>query len=237
MRLNKYIAAAGVCGRRKADELTINGNVKINGAVVTTPGVDIAEGDTVEVNGRAVRPAKNFVYILLNKPKGYITTASDERGRPTVMDLVSGIDARLFPVGRLDADTTGLLIMTNDGDFAQAVAHPKREVHKTYRARVEGVVSNERLAKLRRGVEVEGRVTAPAEVTLSRQSASGAVVDIRIHEGRNRQVRKMFAAVGNKTLDLQRTAIGDIRIGGLKPGHWRKLSKAEIDSLIDNNGE
>jgi 23S rRNA pseudouridine2605 synthase len=237
MRLNKYIAVAGVCGRRKADELTINGNVKINGVVVTTPGTDVAEGDTVEVNGRVVKPAKNTVYLLLNKPKGYITTVHDERGRPTVMELVSGIDARLFPVGRLDADTTGLLIMTNDGAFAQAVAHPKREVYKTYRARVEGTLSQERLAKLRHGVEVDGRVTAPAEVTLVRQSSAGAVVDIRIHEGRNRQVRKMFAAVGNKVLDLQRTAVGDIRIGGLKPGHWRKLSKAEIDRLVGNNGQ
>jgi 23S rRNA pseudouridine2605 synthase len=237
MRLNTYIAAAGVCGRRGADELTIHGNVKINGRVVKTPGVDVGEEDVVEVNGRVVKPAKHAVYLLLNKPKGYITTVSDERGRPTVMELVSGIDARLFPVGRLDADTTGLLIMTNDGDFAQAVAHPQREVGKTYRARVEGAISNERLAKLRRGVEVDGRVTAPAEVTLVRQSASGAVVDIRIHEGRNRQVRKMFAAVGNKVLDLQRMAIGDIRIGGLKPGHWRKLRKAEIDSLLDNKGQ
>jgi 23S rRNA pseudouridine2605 synthase len=178
-----------------------------------------------------VTPAKKSVYILLNKPKGYITTASDERGRPTVMELASGIEERVFPVGRLDADTTGLLIMTNDGDFAQAVSHPGHEVSKTYRARVAGVVSRERLARLRRGVEIDGRVTAPADATLVRQTKDSAVVDIRIREGRNRQVRKMFAAVGNKVLDLQRTAIGEIRLGELKPGHWRKLSKTEIDLL------
>jgi 23S rRNA pseudouridine2605 synthase len=237
MRLNRYIAGAGVCGRRKADELTMNGNVKINGNVVRTPGVDVGEKDVVEVNGHVVEPTKKSVYLLLNKPKGYITTVSDERGRATVMELTSGIEERVFPVGRLDADTTGLLIMTNDGGFAQAVSHPARGVCKTYRARVEGAVSKEKLAKLRRGVEVDGRVTAPADVTLVRQSASGAVVDIRIHEGRNRQVRKMFAALGNKVVDLQRTAIGDVRLGGLKPGHWRKLSKTEIDRLIGNNGD
>jgi 23S rRNA pseudouridine2605 synthase len=231
MRLNKYIARAGLCGRRGADELTRNGNVKINGTTVRTLGVDVGEGDVVEVNGRAISPPGKFVYILLNKPKGFITTARDDRGRPTVMAFVSGVDERLFPVGRLDADTTGLLIMTNDGDFAHAVAHPGREVGKTYRARVEGIVSDERLARLRRGVEIDGRATAPADVTLVRQSKSGAVVELRIREGRNRQVRKMFAAVGNKVIDLQRTAIGDVRLGGLKPGHWRKLSQAEIESL------
>jgi 23S rRNA pseudouridine2605 synthase len=237
MRLNKYIAAAGVCGRRAADELTVNGAVKINGNVVKTPGVDVSDKDVVEVNGRVVEPAKHSVYLLLNKPKGYITTLNDEHGRPTVMEFVSGIEERVFPVGRLDADTTGLLIMTNDGEFAQAVSHPGREVGKTYRARVEGILSKEKLARLRRGVEIDGRATAPAEVTLVRQSAGAAVVDIRLHEGRNRQVRKMFAAVGNKVIDLKRTAIGDVGLGGLKPGHWRKLSKAEIDRLIGNKGE
>jgi 23S rRNA pseudouridine2605 synthase len=235
--LNKYIARAGVCSRRKADELTLRGDVKINGKVIKTPGADIGDGDVVEVNGRAVAPVRKSVYILLNKPKGYITTVSDEFGRPTVMELTGDIEGRVFPVGRLDADTTGMLIMTNDGDFANAVAHPAGEMRKTYRARVNGAVSKERLARLRRGVNVDGRMTAPADVTLVRQSAAGAVVDIAIHEGRNRQVRKMFDAVGNKVIDLQRTAIGDIRIGGLKPGHWRKLSKSEIDSLIGNKGE
>jgi 23S rRNA pseudouridine2605 synthase len=232
MRLNKYIARAGVCSRRKADELIACGNVKVNGAVVMTLGANVDEGDTVEVNGRELAPMSKPRYILLNKPKGYITTAHDDRGRPTVMELVADVDARVFPVGRLDADTTGLLLLTNDGDFAYAVAHPAHEVWKTYRARVAGTLSDERLARLRRGVEIDGRRTAPAEATLVRQSASGAVVDLKIREGRNRQVRKMFAAVGNKVLDLQRTAIGDVKLGALKPGHWRKLTRAEIDSLI-----
>jgi 23S rRNA pseudouridine2605 synthase len=198
---------------------------------VAALGADVADGDVVEVSGRVIAPVKKSVYILLNKPKGYITTVSDERGRPTVMELVSDVEGRVFPVGRLDAETTGLLIMTSDGDFANDVAHPGHEVYKTYRARVEGVMSRERLARLSRGVEIDGRKTAPAEAKLIRQSAGSAVVEIRIREGRNRQVRKMFAAVGNKVIDLQRTAVGDIRLGGLKPGHWRKLSRAEIDSL------
>jgi 23S rRNA pseudouridine2605 synthase len=237
VRLNKYIAHAGVCSRRKADELTACGNVKINGEVVTGPGANVGDDDVVEVNGIVVAPVKKSVYILLNKPKGYITTVSDEFGRPTVMELTGDIEGRIFPVGRLDADTTGLLIMTNDGDFANAVAHPAHEMRKTYRARVAGAISKERLARLRGGVNVDGRTTAPADVALVRQSAAGAVVEISIHEGRNRQVRKMFMAIGNKVIDLQRTAIGDIRIGGLKPGHWRKLTKSEIDSLIGNKGE
>ncbi|MDR0596858.1 MAG: rRNA pseudouridine synthase [Clostridiales Family XIII bacterium] len=231
MRLNKYIARSGVCSRRDADGLTAAGNVKINGAVVTVLGRDVKDGDVVEVNGRVVEPAKKSVYIVLNKPKGYITTASDEHDRPTVMELVADVEARVFPVGRLDADTTGLLIMTNDGDFGNAVAHPGHEVYKTYRVRAEGVVSDERMARLRRGVELNGRRTAPAEATFVRQSAGSTVIDLKIREGRNRQVRKMLAAVGNKVIDLQRTAIGDIRLGGLKPGHWRKLTQAEIDSL------
>jgi len=209
----------------------VNGNVKINGTAVTTLGRDVLEDDFVEVNGQAIEPVKKGVYILLNKPKGYITTVDDERGRLTVMELVTDVEGRIFPIGRLDADTTGLLIMTNDGDFANAVAHPGHEVFKTYRVRVDGVISKQRLARLNSGVKINGKKTAPAEAELIRQSAGSAVVDIRIREGRNRQVRRMFEAVGNKVLDLQRTAIGDIRLGGLKPGHWRKLNRSEIDSL------
>jgi 23S rRNA pseudouridine2605 synthase len=237
MRLNKYIAHAGVCSRRKADERISRGDVKVNGRVVTTLGAVVSDSDAVEVDGRMIAPAAKLVYILLNKPAGYITTASDDRGRPTVMDLVDDVEGRLYPVGRLDSDTTGALIMTNDGDFAQAVAHPARKVGKTYRARVAGPLSRERLARLRGGVEVDGRRTAPAEVALVSQSSGGAVVEIRIVEGRNRQIRKMFEAVGNRVTELERTAIGDIRLGRLKQGNWRKLTKSEIDSLVGNKGE
>jgi len=232
MRLNKYIAAAGVASRRKADELTKNGNVKINGQTVTAPGTDVQEGDRVEVNGLAVRPETRFLYLLLNKPKGYITTAGDEKGRPTVLELITDIEQRLFPVGRLDANTTGMLLLTNDGDFAQRISHPSNETSKTYRARVTGVLSKEKLAQLRRGVDIGGFTTSPAEITLLKQTGSSAVVDITIHEGKNLQVRRMFDAVGSKVLELERTAIGTVRLGNLKSGHYRKLKKPEIEALL-----
>jgi 23S rRNA pseudouridine2605 synthase len=231
MRLNKYIAAAGVCSRRAADELTSAGKVKINGRVMSKPGYDVRPGDVVEVNGRILAPEGRKVYILLNKPKGFITSLKDEKERPTVMEFVADIEERIFPVGRLDADTTGLLIMTNDGDFAYKVTHPGHEVYKTYRARVSGELSKERIARLRKGIDIGGFVTAPAEVEVIKQTGAGAIVDISIREGHNRQVRKMFQAIGNKVIDLQRTSIGDIRLGGLKPGHYRKLKREEIDSL------
>ncbi|MDR2611129.1 MAG: rRNA pseudouridine synthase [Clostridiales Family XIII bacterium] len=231
MRLNRYIAQAGVASRRKADELVFGGRVKVNGTVADSPGIDVADGDIVSVDGRDLSARGRLVYIALNKPKGYITTTDDEKGRPTVMELVSDIEERIYPVGRLDAETTGLLVMTNDGDFAHALTHPKTEMVKTYRARVAGVISKERLARLNRGVDIGGYVTAPAETELIKQGKSSALVEIRIHEGKNRQIRKMFAAVGNKVIDLERTAVGEVRLGNLKEGHYRKLKQNEIDML------
>jgi 23S rRNA pseudouridine2605 synthase len=231
MRLNRYIAQAGIASRRKADELVFAGRVSVNGTVAESPGIDVADGDTVSVDGRDIEQRGRLVYIALNKPKGYITTTNDDMNRPTVMDLVTDIEERIYPVGRLDAETTGLLIMTNDGDLAYALTHPKTETVKAYRARVAGVMSKERLARLRRGVDIGGYVTAPAEAELIRQGKSAALVEIRIHEGKNRQVRKMFAAVGNKVMDLERTAVGEVRLGNLKEGHYRKLTRREMEEL------
>ena len=231
MRLNKYIAHAGIASRRKADELTINGNVKINGLTMREPGYDVKPGDVVEVNGTTIRSQEKKEYVLLNKPVGYITSVQDEQGRPVVMELVADVDARLFPVGRLDYNTSGMLILTNDGDLAYRLTHPKHQVTKTYRALVAGVLSNEKLARLRRGVDIGGCVTSPAQVKVIKQAERSALVEIKIHEGKNRQVRKMFAAVGNKVQELQRTAIGDLYLGRLKEGHYRKLTKEEIDYL------
>jgi len=231
MRLNKYIAQAGIASRRKADELTLNGNVKINGAVLKELGYDVKDGDVVEVNGITIRPSAAKIYIMLNKPKGYITSARDEKNRPVVTELVTDIEERLFPIGRLDYNTSGMLLMTNDGDLANKLMHPKYKVVKTYRARVSGVVSNERLAHLRKGVDIGGFITAKAQAEVIKQGERSAIVEIKIHEGKNRQVRKMFAAVGNKVLDLERIAIGDLQIGHLKEGHYRKLSKSEIEYL------
>jgi 23S rRNA pseudouridine2605 synthase len=231
MRLNKYIAQAGVASRRKADELIANGNVKINGQTVREMGVDVKEEDQVEVNGRPIKAAKKFVTVMLNKPKGYITSMADEKGRPMVSELISDIEERLFPVGRLDFNTSGLLLMTNDGELAHHLMHPQHKVYKTYRARVSGYLSNEKVAKLAKGIDIGGFVTSPARVSVIKQGERSAIVEIQIYEGRNRQVRKMFAAVGNKVMELERIAIGDVRLAHLKEGHYRKLTPKEVEYL------
>ncbi len=231
MRLNKYIAQAGVASRRKADELTLQGKIKINGTVMREPGYDVKENDIVEVNGRAVKQNTKKVYIMLNKPKGYITSADDEKDRPTVMELVTDIEERIFAIGRLDYNTSGMLLMTNDGDMAYKLSHPKHHIYKTYRARISGQISGERLSKLRNGVDIGGFVTSKAVVNVIKQVERSAIVEIKISEGKNRQVRKMFAAVGNKVLDLERVAIGDLYLGHLKQGHYRKLTQKEIEYL------
>lgn len=231
MRINKYIADAGICSRRKADELISNGNVKINGLTVKELGIDVAEGDVVEVNGSVIEAGRRKVYVAVNKPAGVITSMDDDRERETVADIVADIPERLFPVGRLDYNTTGLLIMTNDGQLTYTLTHPKHEVYKTYVAKVEGVLSGARAAKLRRGVDIGGFVTSPARVKVLKQMPRYAVVEISIREGKNRQVRKMFAAVGNKVRELKRTQIGEIRLGRLKEGHYRKLTREEIEYL------
>ena len=231
MRINKYIAQAGVASRRKADELIAAGNVKVNGAVLREPGYDVTEGDIVEVNGRRIEAEEKKVYLLLNKPLGYVTTVSDDKERLAVMDLVQDVDARIFPVGRLDYNTSGMLIMTNDGDFAYKLTHPKHELTKTYRARVSGVLSTEKVWKLRNGVDIGGFITSKARVDVVKGLPKSTIVDITIHEGKNRQVRKMFKAVGNNVQELERIAIGDIRLGRLAEGHYRKLTREEVEYL------
>lgn len=231
MRINKYIAQAGIASRRKADELIANGNVKVNGAVMKEPGYDVSETDKVMVNGRVVGAPQKPVYVLVNKPLGMITSAEDDKDRLTVMEIVKDIDARLFPVGRLDYNTTGALIMTNDGDLSYRVSHPKHQLDKTYRALVKGVLSKEKVFKLRNGVDIGGFVTSKARVNIIKGNAHSTLVEISIHEGKNRQVRKMFAAVGNPVQTLERVAIGEIRLGHLKQGHYRKLTREEIEYL------
>jgi len=232
MRLNKYIAMTGTASRRKADELISAGRVKVDGKTVTTPGIDIVAGQKVIVEGRELTPASKKLYYILNKPKGYITTTSDEKDRPTVMELLADVPDRVFPVGRLDGATTGLLILTNDGEFAYRLSHPKHEILKTYRAVVRGVLSKEKLARLRKGVDIGGYITTPAHVEIVKQGANNQVVDIQIREGKNRQVRKMFAAVGCRVTELERIAIGGVRLGYLKLGHIRKMTRAEIEKLL-----
>lgn len=231
MRLNKYIAHSGVCSRRKADELIAAGQVRVNGRQVKELGIDVKSEDEVSVQGRQVKPSSKKIYIVLNKPKGYITTAKDEQNRLTVMELVSDVGERLFPVGRLDYNTSGLLIMTNDGDMAYQIAHPSHEVYKTYKVRINGYLSMTNLEKLQNGVDIGGFVTSRSQVRVEKQQDRSCIVEIKIHEGKNRQVRKMFAAVGHRVLELQRTEIGQIRLGHLKEGHYRNLTSREMEYL------
>ena len=231
MRINKYIAQAGIASRRKADELITNGNVKVNGAVMKELGYDVKDGDDVQVNGTQVKNNRKLVYVLVNKPLGMITSAKDEKDRATVMELVQDIDERLFPVGRLDYNTTGALIMTNDGELTYRVTHPKHELEKTYRALVKGVVSEEKVRRLRSGVDIGGYITKKAKVQIIKGGQNSTLVEVSIHEGKNRQVRKMFAAVGNPVQELERVAIGKIRLGHLRPGHYRKLTREEVEYL------
>ncbi|HCU07485.1 MAG TPA: pseudouridine synthase [Clostridiales bacterium] len=231
MRLNKYIAQAGIASRRKADELTINGQVKINGKTMREPGYDVKPDDVVHVAGKVITNREALVYYALNKPPGYITTTADEQDRPTVLALLRDVSERIFPVGRLDAATTGLLILTNDGDLAQHLAHPSQHVYKTYVAEVEGTVTLDELWILRNGVSIDGYTTAPAIVQLLEKKDHQTTLEIQIYEGRNRQVRKMCAAIAHPVRQMERTAIGDIHLGRLKQGHYRKLTRQEIDYL------
>jgi len=228
IRLQKYMAQCGVASRRHAEELIRSGNVRMNGQVVTEMGVLVSEEDRIEVNGKAIKREQNLIYIMLNKPSGYVTTVSDPEGRKTVLDLIEGVQERIYPVGRLDYDTTGLLILTNDGEFAYQSTHPGQETTKTYLAEVAGSPSEKTQLALRRGVMLDKRRTSPAKVEIVEMKEKSTVLKIVIHEGRNRQVKRMFEAVGHNVLRLKRTAVGKLTLGDLKPGQWRFLAPREV---------
>lgn len=231
VRLNKFMADCGVDSRRACDKIISEGRVKVNGKTVTELGTVINElNDSVSVDGRRINEVKKTYYVMLHKPKGYVTTVKDDKGRKTVMDLVK-IRTRLFPVGRLDYDTEGLLILTNDGEFAQAITHPSSEISKTYVARIKGKLSKTELYALRNGVEVDGKLTAPATVKVLEENDDESRIEIVITEGRNHQVKKMFEAVGKEVKFLKRTKIGDLRLGGLSRGEYKILGQKEIDIL------
>ena len=230
MRINQYIASAGVTSRRKADELVADGKVKVNGAVLTTPGYHVEEGDIVEVNGVRITPAERKVYYLLNKPAGYVTSTADKEGRPLVTELVPD-EVRVFPVGRLDLNTTGLLILTNDGELSNKLMHPSHEFSKRYLVRAQGIVTRAEAAKLEKGIDIGGFVTSPADVHLLKHDRNSTVAEIVIHEGKNCQVRRMFKAIGHPVLELCRTGLGNLEIGRLAVGQCRKLSPAEVEQL------
>lgn len=233
MRINKFLATSGVASRRAADQLIIDGVVKINGKICV-PGDDVdVNSDTVTVNGKIVNVVKKYDYYIMNKPKGYVCTVKDDKGRKTVMDLLPPKIKRLFPVGRLDYDTEGLLILTNDGDLTYKLTHPKNEVPKTYLVKTEKPISDEDISKLRSGVYIDGVKTKKCNVRLIENSKSGAKVHITITEGRNRQVRKMFEAVNNSVDFLKRIKIGELTLTGLNRGEVRQLLAQEIDYLLN----
>jgi len=229
-RLNKYLASCGVASRRRADELIAGGSIRVNGRAVTKLGTIIAPGDRVEVDGSIVEPAPAPTYLLLNKPVGMLTTMRDPQGRATVADLLRG-RARVVPVGRLDYDTSGALLLTDDGDLAYRLAHPRFGVEKTYRAQIAGRLSSEELRRLREGVWLGDYRTAPAKVRITTAGHDRTVVELTIHEGRNRQVRRMFQSLGHRVIALTRTRFGPLAIGGLPPGRLRPLTANERKAL------
>lgn len=228
-RLNKYLADCGVGSRRECDKLIADGCVKINGKIASL-GANVEENDSVSVNGRRVTPKTKNYYIMLHKPKGCVTTVKDDLGRKTVMDFID-IKARLFPVGRLDYDTEGLLILTNDGDVANKLTHPKNNVEKVYVARLSGSLTEAERQTLERGVEIDGRKTMPARVKILAKDEHHTRVEVTITEGRNRQVKKMFESVGKEVEFLKRVAEGELRLGGLQRGKYRFLNDREIEYL------
>ena len=228
MRLAKFLAHAGVASRRGAEEIVRSGRVTVGGEVVTDPARDVDEGRGVAVDGAPLGGAEQRVVFLLHKPRGVVSTARDTHGRRTVIDLVPAGSARLYPVGRLDADTTGVILVTNDGDLAHRLTHPSFEVPRTYEATVRPVpVKESTLRALREGIELEDGMTAPARV----RRMAPDVVELTLHEGRTRQVRRMFEAVGHRVAELRRTRFGPLRVGDLPVGAHRRLSGAEVEDL------
>lgn len=234
IRLQKFLANSGVASRRKCEELILEGKVSVNGEVVQELGIKIDPYvDKVTYCGKSVTNAKKLVYILLNKPIGYVTTAKDQFDRDTVLDLVK-VKERIVPVGRLDMYTSGALILTNDGDFIYKVTHPKHEITKTYTVTLHGIVDNQAVEKLRNGVQIEDYITRPAKVKILKTDEEKNIsrLEITIHEGKNRQVRKMCEAVGSKVIALHRSKIGDIGVKDLKLGDWRYLKDYEVEKLF-----
>ena len=232
MRLQKYMAECGVSSRRGAEKLIEQGRVQVNGEIIDFMGFDVdEENDVVEVDGTVIKKENKKYYIMLNKPKNYVTTVSDDLGRPTIMELVRDIKARIYPVGRLDFDTTGLIILTNDGEFANIVTHPKHVINKSYIARIKKPLDEAELMRLRTGIELDGVMTSKAGAENVKNPKHGAEVKITIHEGRNRQVRRMLESVGAEVLALKRLSIGSLTLGNLPEGKWRHLSEAEINKL------
>lgn len=231
-RLQKFLANAGVASRRQCEQYILEGKVKVNEKVVTTLGTKVTSDDIVRFNNKVVEPVikKEYVYIMLNKPLGYVTTVSDEQGRKTVLDLVK-LDKRIVPVGRLDMYTSGLLLLTNDGDMVFELTHPKHEVSKTYEVSIDKDITDEELEILRNPMNIEGYITKGAMVKIVERRPEKVILHITISEGRNRQVRKMIEQIGHRVLYLKRIAIGSLRMDNLGLGKWRYLNSNDIKKI------
>lgn len=236
MRLQKYLAQCGVASRRKSEELIESGKVKINGRVAQIGDKVNPKKDDITVSGKKIVKSKKYTYIMLHKPRGFITTMSDEMDRKCVAMLVKDVGARVYPVGRLDRESEGLLLMTNDGEFANAMTHPTKHVPKTYRVTVRPSISEEQITKLSTGIDIDGRKTAPAEVRVVKREENRVVIEIILYEGRNRQIRKMCDALGLEVARLKRIAVGSLKLGMLPQGKWRELSEEEVHKLASNAG-
>ena len=235
-RIQKIIARSGLCSRRAAEELIRQGKVKLNGQVVVELGTKVVAGEVkLTVNDKPLSKTEQKIYLLLNKPVGFVTTMKDTHDRPIVTSLLKGVRERVFPVGRLDFDTSGALIFTNDGELAQKIQHPKFEINKTYLATVKGQPSATALQRLRDGVMVEGRKTYPAQIKMVKDKGDSVIIEVVIHEGRKRQVRKMMTAIGHPVLALSRIAYGNLALGPLKSGSFRYLSKQDLQTIFQKN--
>lgn len=228
MRLQKYLASCGVASRRKCETYILEGKVSVNGTIVNTLGTSVEENDEVCFNGKKLKLTEDYVYYMLNKPIGYVTTVQDEKDRPTVLDIMKKVDTRIFPVGRLDYNTSGLLLLTNDGALTYGLTHPKHHVNKTYEVKVRGQLNKVAVERLQNGVVIDGRKTFPAKVKVLKTNDKTTRLTITIHEGRNRQIRKMCEAVGHQVLELTRISMGTIELGNLPVGAYRLLTPEEI---------
>lgn len=230
MRINKYLASCGVASRRKVEEYIVAGKVKVNGLVTTNLATDIKDNDIVELNGNIVALQQGFEYYMLNKPKGYVSTASDDRGRKTVLDLVK-TNARIFPVGRLDYDSEGLLLLTNDGELTNKLTHPKHNISKTYLVSIDSTISKQEIETLKKGVVIDGYKLHECKMEVLEEEKRKTKMQVTIFEGRNREIRKMFESIGKKVIYLKRIKIEGLYLGSLKRGEYRQLSQNEVEYL------
>lgn len=232
-RLQKYIASCGVTSRRKAEEMILAGMVQVNGKIINELGFKVDGNEEIKVDGKIIGKVEKMIYIKLNKPIGIITSVKDQYDRATVVDVI-GIKDRIYPVGRLDYDTSGFILLTNDGDLANRLMHPKFEVDKVYEVTISGKINGTQVGQLERGVDIGGFVTSPAKVEVIKNNVSTSTVKITIHEGKNRQVRKMFDAVGKEVLRLKRIEFGELTLKDLRIGEWKYLSEEELEYLNKN---